>query len=109
MNGQVLTAAFDFTLLQSFFDADEIEETYVLNGERLEFTVPEVTLQPPVLPAPHFVYSALLIDGSPLPSDFIKFDETARQFTIQSSDQSLDEVYNITVTAASLDTRWTTG
>ena len=66
-----------------------------------------MTLTPPIFPPIIFAYSATLATGNALPTNWIQFDPISRFFTVQSSDSSLDEVYNITVTAVSTDSRWT--
>ena len=64
-------------------------------------------LVPAIYPPIEITYQAALADGSALPSDFIEFDGERGLFTVESSDQDKDLVYNITVAAFSSDSRWT--
>ncbi len=45
-----------------------------------------------------FTYTATLADGTALPS-FITFDDTTKEFTVSTTDYTLDGTYNIKLIA----------
>ena len=46
-----------------------------------------------------FTYTATLITGERLPTDFIEFNTNSLRFTVESENQDLDESYSIEVYA----------